>query len=66
MTKKIIKPKTKQKSIRFPLNLVELIEESSHIEKRSFGNSVIKIVEDHYKTINTVEKLREKHDNRNL
>ena len=47
MTKKIIKPKTTQKSIRFPDPLIEKVEKLSYEQRRSFGASIIKIVEDY-------------------
>lgn len=40
---------TKQKSIRFPLDLIKKIEQISLKERRSFGGSIIKIVEDFLK-----------------
>ncbi len=40
---------TKQKSIRFPLDLIEKIEQISLKERRSFGGSIIKMVEDYLK-----------------
>jgi len=55
-----------QKTMRIPKYLVKLIEESSRIEERPFRATVVKILRDHYKTINTVEKLRGHHDNRSL
>lgn len=55
-----------QKTMRIPENLVELIQESSKIQERTFGATIVKILRDHYKTINTIEKLRKNHDNRYL
>ena len=57
MTKKIIKPKTKQKSIRFPLNTIKEIEDISLKERRSFGSSVIKIVEDFLKNERNISNI---------
>ena len=44
----------------------EVEEEDSNIEERSFTGTITKIIKGHYGTINTVEKLRKNHDNRNL
>ncbi len=51
MTKKLRQQTitTKQKSIRFPLDLIKKMEQISLKERRSFGGSIIKIVEDYLK-----------------
>jgi len=48
-----MKNKITQKSIRFPTELVELIQKIAKIEKRKFSNEINKIIEDHFNNIST-------------